>query len=162
MAVRRTDEEFKAEVFRRKELYTAQRDQRRKKMLYNSVFFLPVFLLATFLTVSLSIAMRPAGSADKNASENSNTKNHVIEIVSGDVKEKTVEELILNIKARETPSRDFIISEEQYLPGNKDVYNIVTPELDIWVYNRFIKIDGLYYPITENEYSIFLSIAEGE
>ncbi len=55
--MKRTNEEFRAEVFRRKEVYL----KARKKRIFGAVLGMPLYFAVAFTALSLAIAMHPAG-----------------------------------------------------------------------------------------------------
>ncbi len=57
--MRRTNEEFRAEVFRRKEVYL----KARKKRIFGAVLCMPLCLVLVFAGLSFSMGMRGMGSA---------------------------------------------------------------------------------------------------
>lgn len=61
--MRRTNEEFRAEVFRRKDEYLKARNKRIVKSIVTTLVCLPLFCVVTFMSLMLGIAMSPAGSA---------------------------------------------------------------------------------------------------
>ena len=83
--MRRTNEEFRAEVFRRKEEIMKKRRKNIKNMLYAAVC-MPVFCAVLFVGISLAIAMQPAGGEAPNS--NADMHNIVCAVVRAEYEQE--------------------------------------------------------------------------
>lgn len=158
----RTEKEFMAEILRRKEALEKEKKSRRKK-LFSALACAPLFCIAAFLTISLAIAMMPAGSADKTAGHDPGASN-------GNCTE------YYNIgadDARTAPLLDFFREMEEKEPENSvpqysfsdEAVNAVTYRVRIddrvfFVRNDRVLINGCIYLISESEFAEFRKLLE--
>lgn len=159
----KTNEEFLAEVYRRRDEQLRLRRGRRKRAL-RAALCLPLVFFTAYVGLMLAVALSPAGSADKNSApmgENTaaGEKYNGLYICKDSVKATRL--LALFDKAL------CITSNESYAPpndresahGNAEiVYTVIINGKEYLVADGYTRTGGKLYLLTEEQMEEFLKI----
>lgn len=152
----RTNEEFKAEIYRRKE-EKLQKSRVLKKNIISVILCVPFGVMA-FLGLSLATGRQAVGSSVTSAQTsliNTGAEKHCIDIRESD---EYGEELRVFFEKIETRSPEVGISDAN-MKGQS--YKTYIGYKVYFVYENYVRTNGQYFAITENEFAEFLNIIKG-
>ncbi len=170
--MRRTNEEFRAEVFRRKEEYVKARNRRIVKSIVATLVCLPLFCVAAFMSIMIAIAMQPAGSAAPNSGADMSLVVRAEvrgedEPESRALSEKTSAELAALFSEITNTSAQQDINRGENAAGEYE-YSVVLYDRNggrgyFYVAESYLSERGEYFRLTSEQYERFLKIiSEGE
>ncbi|MBQ9746474.1 MAG: hypothetical protein IJW21_06595 [Clostridia bacterium] len=152
----RTNEEFRAEVYRRREEQMSLR-RRHFKRAARALMCAPLFFAVAYIGIVLAIAMQPAGSADENASH---AGENYTEICIGE-NDARAERLLALID-----SALCIRSDESYAPSDREsahgnaenVYRVTVGQKTYFVADGYERTGDNIYILSEDQLEEFLKI----
>ena len=158
----RTNEEFLAEVYRRRDDEMKNRKVRKKRII-NALVCLPLCTAVAFIALSLAIAMQPAGSADKNANKsepacptlNTGAGERETELCEDEEKAKALLSLFAKIEVRTPKESGFESTPE------KGCYSVRIGRKLYFVCESYMAVNSKCFEITTEEFTEFLDIMEG-
>ena len=159
MAVRST-EEFKAEVYRRRDAALKKREARKKaaKRALMTLCCVPLIFAAVTVMLSLAIALQPAGSADKNSNPTSSGAGGIIYVNAQTGYREELAAFFEKITSRRPQESGFKAEEAG------EVYDVIIYEIgsvrSYKICEKYVERDGKIYLITEAEFEEFLEITE--
>ena len=150
----RTNEEFRAEVYRRRNEALARKKAHTRNII-SALICLPLGTAIAFIGLSLAIAMTPAGSGDKNAPSSetlSGVNISAVYVEESDGYKEALLEFFAEIEARTPQEYPFDVKVQ----GR--AYKVHVDGKIYFVCESYMGKGGNYFALTADEFAEFLSI----
>ena len=170
--MRRSDEDFCAEVFRRKDVYLKARKKRMVKGALTALICLPLFCAAAFVSLMLAIAMAPAGGAAPpsdagSAASVSAYVQHAQTLEITELPEQESEAMLSLLSEITRASAQIQYDRGEHGETECEYYVIIRSNGSVreifYVSREYVSHNGEYFAVTGEQYERFSAfISKGE